>query len=102
MNARDKAAIRVFVEGIPVLLGVGLVTNATRSNWPIMLAGLAAVVAAVVAGHRLWPSSRVISSEADDTEEELPRDTRSDRIALFITVGVTMMIAIWVALRLTK
>ena len=102
MNARDKAAIRLLIESVPVLLIVGLLTNIPSFGWPTVLAGFVLLAAAIIVGRSVWPLHPVDSPGTSDAPEETPRDSRSDTVALFVVVGITMMVATWLALRFTK
>jgi hypothetical protein len=102
MKVRDKAAIRLLIESVPLILAVGLLTNVPTFGGPVVIAGFVLLVMAVIIGRRVWPLDSAGTIEPPRVSNETQQNRKSDTMALFITVGITMMIAIWIALRIAK
>ena len=92
----------MLIEGIPLLLIVGVLTNVPSIGWHKALLGVALLLALVIVSRFVWPAIPGDLGEAAIAADEAPRDTKSDKVALFITIGITMMVATWIALRLAK
>jgi len=99
MHPRSKAAVGLLVTGAPVMLAVGLLTNADFIRWPILITALVLAAIAAYIGRSLLPEKTEI---ADDAEHEMVADTPKDKVILWIVITAAMSMACWLALHFTK
>jgi hypothetical protein len=104
MHPRSKAAVGLLGAGVPVILAVGLLTNAESFSWHILTAALVLTAVAAYIGRSLLPQKTEGAIEADSEEEmhEAVADTPKDKVILWLVIAATMAVACWLALRLVK
>jgi hypothetical protein len=104
MRPRNKAAVGLLVTGVPVILAVGLLTNAELFSWQILTAALVLTAVAAYIGRSLLPqrTEGVIDADSEEEKHETVADTPKDKVILWLVIAATMAVACWLALRLTK
>jgi cytochrome bd-type quinol oxidase subunit 2 len=104
MHPRNKAAVGLLVTGVPVILAVGLLTNAELLRWPILLTALGLTAVAAYIGRSLLPkkTERAIEAISEEEKHEVVADTPKDKIILWLVIAAAMSISCWIALHFTK
>lgn len=104
MHPRSKAAVGLLVTAVPVILAVGLVTNAELFSWQILTVALVLTAIAAYIGRSLLTqkSEAAIETSSEEEKHEAVADTPKDKAILWLVIAATMAVACWLALRLTK
>ncbi len=104
MHPRNKAAVGLLVSGTPVLLVVGLLTNAHLFSWQVLTASLVVIAIAVSIGRSLLApkSEGEIDADSADGKHAGVADTLRDKFVLWLVIAATMVVACWFALRMAK